>query len=230
MATRENSDSEPLTIRAVEEEFKAFVQHKIEVLERFKNVGELKVYLDALELGLRTIQELQMEERAEMELTEVEFQAAPEVLPEPPAGVDEEPDMETEELDDSAGEAEDEEWALANDGEVLVGEGEEAEKAAEAGPETEITAPGEAVFEEEGSEGEGDHDTAEEAAGGEVEPDTAEDDRELREKDGEHGVLTRRWMAESGEGEGEGESVEEGPGAVEEEVEEGGEEEGQEEE
>jgi hypothetical protein len=119
MAFEDASASDSLYVRPVLEEFKAFVQHKIGVLERFKNVDELEVYLDALELGLNTIQDIQIEAKEDIQITEVEFQGGEDGM-----GTSEEPGVETEELEgvDDGGE---EEFALANAGEVLVGEKEE---------------------------------------------------------------------------------------------------------
>ncbi|MHC4598116.1 MAG: hypothetical protein ACYS47_03840 [Planctomycetota bacterium] len=127
MVPGEKPDAPRLTVRPVVEEFKAFVQHKIEVLEKFRNVEQLKVFLDAMELGMQTIREIQQEAREPEELTEVEFQGSPAIL-----GGAGEGEVDTEELETEAGEEADEEWSLAKAGEVLVGEdAEEDEVAAE---------------------------------------------------------------------------------------------------
>ncbi|GEM_PF-3393641 len=206
MNSKDESMSETLYVRPVVEEFKAFVQHKIDVLERFKNVEELKVYLDALELGDRTIRELQAEEAEQAELTEVEFKPAPE--PEESPAVDEEEmeedvGMETEDLDtaedgEAAEKKAEEEWALPDDRDVLIGEREE-EKAREREDATVETVEAATGSAEEEEEEEGDtHD-----AGGEK----------------AKGLLTRHWKAPAGK-EAEDDADEEAEVEVEQEVEE----------
>ncbi|MHC5037365.1 MAG: hypothetical protein ACYTHM_08635 [Planctomycetota bacterium] len=184
MAKEDGPSSESLYIRPVTEEFKTFAQHKIEFLERFKKVDQLSVYLDALELGIRTIQEIQMEDREEQELAEVEFQGAPEYLAEAPALEEEEPDIETEELEAPEGEGRDpeEEWALADEGEVLVGEREE-DRIASVGGDQEMPT------EETGEAGE----VA--GSGEEEEKEVAESPEQEGAEGEEDGVLTRRWAA-----------------------------------
>lgn len=114
MEPDEKNQPEALHIRPVLEEFKTFVQHKIEVLERFKNVEELRIYLDALELGVETIGDIQMEDREEAQRAEVEFEGTSTEEPSEDGGV------ETEDL-----EPVDEEWAMPKEGEVLAGERED---------------------------------------------------------------------------------------------------------
>ena len=194
----EKPDTPHLTVRPVVEEFKAFVQHKIGVLEKFRNVEQLKVFLDAMELGIQTIREIHREAHEPEELTEVEFQgslAFPATAPGPEAEVD----VDTEELETEGGEGAEGEWSLANAGEVLVGEGEEEEEAeveetsdegeaadedredgtnetreeGDASPKGVLTCQWEALSEDEDEEDEGEE--AEESEGGEAPSPDADD-------------------------------------------------------
>jgi hypothetical protein len=146
-------------------------QHKIEVLEKFRNVEQLKVFLDAMELGIQTIREIQREAREPEELTEVEFQGA---KPFPAPGPEGEVDVDTEELETEGGEGADGEWSMANEGEVLVGEGDEGE-----GEEAEV------------------EETSDE--GGGADEDREDETNETREggDDAPNGVLTCQWEAHS---------------------------------
>lgn len=196
---------EDLYVRPVIEEFKTFVQHKIEVLERFRNVEELKVYLDALDLGVKILDAVRMEaaDAEPFERTEVEFTAGPVPGEEPQGAEDEEPGLETEEIDAETQEEEEKKWSLASAGEVLMGEGEEGEEG-----EAEDSAFGEA----EDPEGGGTEETALEEGGEEATKDGPE------EGDGTRGgVLADRWheIREEDRAEGDAGGPEEGeaPGA-----------------
>jgi hypothetical protein len=53
-------DTRDLFIRTPLEEFKSFARHKIETLERFREVEKLKKYVDAYELGIRKLGEARL--------------------------------------------------------------------------------------------------------------------------------------------------------------------------
>ncbi|MHC4778607.1 MAG: hypothetical protein ACYTFG_08550 [Planctomycetota bacterium] len=192
MPPGDKPESPALYVRPVVEEFKAFVQHKIEVLEKFKNVEQLKVFLDAMELGIRTIQEIQAEARDPEELTEVEFHGIEESIASAPSLANE-PGVDTEELETDGGSGEDDgEWSLAKAGEVLVGEEEGGEDPERVGTEEDEGG-------EDGDDGNDTNETKEEGEG----------------EGGKKGVLTCKWDAISEKEEDEGE--EEGEAEVEEE-------------
>jgi len=54
----EKEDTRDLYIRTPLEEFKAFSRHRIEILEKFKDVEKLKLYMDAFELGVRKLNDV----------------------------------------------------------------------------------------------------------------------------------------------------------------------------
>lgn len=61
MAPRDGPTPGTLVVRPVVEEFKAFAQERISEFERAKKVDALKVFLDAAELGIQVLLEVQME-------------------------------------------------------------------------------------------------------------------------------------------------------------------------
>ncbi len=50
-------DTRDLFIRSPMEEFKAFSRHRIELLEKFKEVEKIRKYMDAFELGMTRLNE-----------------------------------------------------------------------------------------------------------------------------------------------------------------------------
>ncbi|MCU0723875.1 MAG: hypothetical protein MUC63_09725, partial [Planctomycetes bacterium] len=120
MAPREGPPPAALVVRPVVEEFKAHAQERIAELERAKKVDALRVFLDAAELGVQVLIEAQMEAAGEGPP-----EAEPPAAAAPPAAAEaeEEPGVETEDLDsseESEPPSQPGKWSLRRDDEVLV--------------------------------------------------------------------------------------------------------------
>jgi hypothetical protein len=75
--TTEKEDTRDLYIRTPLEEFKAFSRHRIEILEKFKDVEKLKLYMDAFELGVRKLNDVMAPGPVTVDTTDLLAEEAP---------------------------------------------------------------------------------------------------------------------------------------------------------